>query len=235
MIRSIINKLKDIVRGGQIHNKEAQMFSKDMEAFQRAERLWVSALAKSTGDVNEEVSANGKTASTKEAEKYQLRKEFADEFDAWDKRQPKGAFQIGTTSEALKSIGIKDTTIIWDKSQIRTIMTEHEEMTADVIKQVPNVLENPVIALASNSVIGRVVLIGDIIANGKPVIAVLELNPVNRKGTYINSIKIASSYGKDRAKSLFKPDWSNVLYLDPNKKEPTAYCRPFGSNCQWDS
>ena len=65
-IRSIINKLKDIVRGGQIHNKEAQMLSKDMEAFQRAERLWVSALAKSTGDINEEAKA-GKAKGIAEA------------------------------------------------------------------------------------------------------------------------------------------------------------------------
>lgn len=73
-IRLIINKLKGIVRDGRIHNKEAQILSRDMEAFQRAERLWVSALSESTGEMNEEASVNEKTASTKEAEtvKWQL-------------------------------------------------------------------------------------------------------------------------------------------------------------------
>lgn len=73
-IRAIINKLKGIVRDGRIHNKEAQILSRDMEAFQKAERLWVSALSGSTGEMNEEVSVNEKTASTKEAGtiKYQI-------------------------------------------------------------------------------------------------------------------------------------------------------------------
>lgn len=74
-IRSIINKLKGIVRDGRIHNKEAQVLSRDMEAFQKAERLWVSALSGSTGEMNEEASVNEKTASTKEAEmeRFQIR------------------------------------------------------------------------------------------------------------------------------------------------------------------
>lgn len=74
-IRSIINKLKGIVRDGRIHNKEAQILSRDMEAFQKAERLWVSALSESTGEMNEEVSVNEKTAPTKEAkaERFQIR------------------------------------------------------------------------------------------------------------------------------------------------------------------
>lgn len=72
-IRAIINKLKGIVRDGRIHNKEAQILSRDMEAFQKAERLWVSALSGSTGEMNEEVSVNEKTASTKEAERFQIR------------------------------------------------------------------------------------------------------------------------------------------------------------------
>mgnify|MGYP004646664969 FL=1 len=74
-IRSIINKLKGVIRDKSIHNKEARILSRDLETFQRAERVWVSALAKSTGEMNEEVSVNEKTASTKEAEmeRFQIR------------------------------------------------------------------------------------------------------------------------------------------------------------------
>ncbi len=66
-IRSIINKLKGVIRDKSIHNKEARILSRDLETFQRAERVWVSALSGSTGEMNEEVSVNEKTASTKEA------------------------------------------------------------------------------------------------------------------------------------------------------------------------
>lgn len=74
-IRSIINKLKGVIRDKSIHNKEARILSRDLETFQRAERVWVSALSGSTGEMNEEVSVNEKTASTKEAkaERFQIR------------------------------------------------------------------------------------------------------------------------------------------------------------------
>ena len=68
-IRSIINKLKGIVRDGRIHNKEAQILSRDMEAFQRAERLWVSALSQSTGD--ESVKAEGIASSRGNSEAFE--------------------------------------------------------------------------------------------------------------------------------------------------------------------
>ena len=68
-IRSIINKLKGIVRDGRIHNKEAQILSRDMEVFQKAERLWVSALSESTGDEN--VKAEGIASSRGNSEAFE--------------------------------------------------------------------------------------------------------------------------------------------------------------------
>lgn len=68
-IRAIINKLKGIVRDGRIHNKEAQILSRDMEAFQKAERLWVSALSGSTGD--ESVKAEGIASSRGNSEAFE--------------------------------------------------------------------------------------------------------------------------------------------------------------------
>lgn len=68
-IRSIINKLKGIVRDGQIHNKEARVLSRDLEAFQKAERLWVSALSESTGD--ESVKAEGIASSRGNSEAFE--------------------------------------------------------------------------------------------------------------------------------------------------------------------
>ena len=68
-IRAIINKLKGIVRDGRIHNKEAQILSRDMEAFQKAERLWVTALSGSTGD--ESVKAEGIASSRGSSEAFE--------------------------------------------------------------------------------------------------------------------------------------------------------------------
>lgn len=49
----------------------------------------------------------------------------------------------------------------------------------------------------------RVVLVGELTdANGKNVIAILELEPINRKGLKLNEIKVASTYGKDNLQNF---------------------------------
>lgn len=59
--------------------------------------------------------------------------------------------------------------------------------------------------------------------NGKPVLAVLELEPTNREGLKINEIKLASAYGKDNAQSLI--DRSKLLYVDANKNRTNDWLR----------
>ena len=77
---------------------------------------------------------------------------------------------IGKTSNALKSIGLDERNIVIDKSKIIAIKNKHPEMTDGIIKQIPNILENPTIILKSQSVNGRLVVFGDIVAaDGKPV------------------------------------------------------------------
>ena len=62
----------------------------------------------------------------------------------------------------------------------------------------------------------RYSLLGEVYANGKPVLAVLELNPTSSIGVELDQLKIASAYGKDNAQRLI--DNSNVRYIDKNKK-----------------
>ena len=54
----------------------------------------------------------------------------------------------------------------------------------------------------------RYSLLGEVYANGKPVLAVLELNPTSSIGVELDQLKIASAYGKDNAQRLI--DNSNV-------------------------
>jgi hypothetical protein len=153
--------------------------------------------------------------------KYQLREDFEEEFDAWDKKSRGGYFRVGTTSEALKSIGVKDSEISWDKSKILKIMNDHPEMTEDVIKQVPQLLENPIVVTQSLTRVNRIVAMGDVYdEKGNPIVAAVVLKPTNKNNYVMDFIKIASSYKRDNKaiKALFEDDWSNVLYLDPNKK-----------------
>ncbi len=172
-------------------------------------------------------SLNSKNTATEDGEaRYSLNKDFSRQFDEWMDRKPGAAggnsFLVGTTSDALKSIGMSDYEIYWRKAKIAKIMNEHPAMTADVIKSVPNVLEHPILVMQSQTVANRITLFGETIdAEGKPVLAALELSPQNKQGEIQDFAVIASAYGKNNAQQLI--DNSDILYVDPNKKRTNGW------------
>lgn len=152
---------------------------------------------------------------------YKLNPNFQSEYDAWvkDGRKSGGYFRLGTTSEALESIGINPANIYWDKSKINRIQKDHPEMTDAVIKAVPQMLEDPMLVMQSLTVPNRVVVFGDLAAeNGKPVLAALELRP---SGEIENVIKVASAYSKSTLQNLI--DNSDILYVHPNKNRTDSW------------
>lgn len=172
-------------------------------------------------------SLNKKNTATEGGEaRYSLNEDFSRQFDEWLDRKPGSAggnsFLVGTTSDALKSVGVADYEIYWRKAKIAKIMSEHPSMTADVIKSVPNVLEHPILVMQSQTVANRITLFGETVdADGKPVLAALELSPQNKKGEIQDFAVIASAYGKNNAQQLI--DNSDILYVDPNKKRTDGW------------
>ena len=178
--------------------------------------------------------------------RYSIDEGFEDEIEQLDQKSNDYMITVGKTSEVLKSIGVKDQTILWNAGKIKKILAKHSEanykagkdksvMTADIIKQVPQVLENPVVVLHSNEQSGanqgknygsRVYMFGEVTdALGQPVSVSLELLPTNTKGLEMDNIVIASSYGKSNVQSALNTD--QLLYIDPDKKRTAAW---LGSN-----
>ena len=142
---------------------------------------------------------------------------------------------MGSTSEVLQSIGVKDQSIYWSSGKIRKILTKHSTenfaagvddsvMTKEIIKQVPQELENPVIVLHSDTsknagYASRIYMFGEVYdKTGKPVDVSLELLPTNNKGLELDNIMVTSAYGKRNVQGLLNRD--QRLYIDPDKKEP---------------
>lgn len=150
---------------------------------------------------------------------YSLNPNFASDYDKWIEKGAKDnvSLVVGQTSHALKSIGVKEQDILWDTSKILKIKSDHAAMTDEILKQVPQIVENPIIIMQSKQKESRLTMLGEIYdLNGTPVLAVLELEPIGRKsGIVLNEIKIASAYGKDNAQSLINS--SKILYIEPNK------------------
>lgn len=153
--------------------------------------------------------------------------DFANEYDKWNGVDETVKFNVGTTSKALQSIGVDPKEIYWDSSKIIKTKKDHPNITDDVIKQVPNILEEPVLIMQSKKSDSRLTLYGEVYDKyNRPVLAVLELNPTGRNEYTLDYIKIASTYAKtgterrtarENAQQLIND--SKILYTDKERTD----------------
>ena len=157
--------------------------------------------------------------------RYSINENFVNEYDRWDKQQTGIHFRTGTTSEALQSIGIDDKNIYFDSSKIIQIKNKHPEMTDDIIKAIPEILENPIMILQSKTRANRVVVFGEVVDEiGNPVMVALELKPSYHGKEIGNVVKIASAYTRKKGKGLQELiNESDVLYIDENKNRTESW------------
>lgn len=220
--RTLAEKIKDflddvlswIEKTARNWSREAYALSEDEKTLSEIRDKFLSALDETAKSVAKGKSI-GDTNATEKI-KFSINNNFAKEYDSWDKRTPLLHFEIGRTSRALQGIGIEDKKIVWDSAKIIKIKSKHFEMTDEIIKQVPNILENPIIIMQSKTVNKRITLFGEVYANyNHPVLVALELYP-SRNNIAIDEIKIASAYQKNNAQALINS--STILYVDRNKK-----------------
>lgn len=182
------------------------------------------------------------TRSEGKAQREQLaiREAFADEIDQWAKDgKSKGVrFTLGSTGPVLQGLGAIESDIYMEGDKISTILREHPEMTLAEIKKIPQILEDPALVLKSKTRGGtsntRLVLLDTAKAkNGRNIVAVLDLRPVE-KGFAIDDIqKVSSAYtktetenrtAKENSRGFLKT--SDVLFLD--KKRATSLLKTMG-------
>jgi len=161
-----------------------------------------------------------------------INKKFAIIYDKWDKTNIEGFFILGTTSKVLQSIGLEKRNIILDKTKIVKIKNCHSEMTDNIIKQIPNIIENPILVLnslsASNINKNRIILFGDLLdINGNPILVAMELNPIKPSNKVY---KIASAYGKENINviQIWLKNENNILYITKDKKRITKWLNGLG-------
>ena len=151
--------------------------------------------------------------------KFSVDEDFAAKYDRWVENggNYRQTLNVGRTSETLKSIGVPDKKITWDTAKIAKIKEKHN-VDDNIIKQVPYILEEPIVIMKSLQKSSRITLCGEVYdLNNKPVMAILELNPTNAKGDILlDEIKLVSAYGKDNLQNLINK--SEILYVEPNKK-----------------
>lgn len=189
-------------------------------------------------------SKNAAASETKDAAiKYSIDVGFEKAIEGLDEDSTKRyAIRVGSTSEVLKSIGVKDKDIFWQAGKLRKILNKHSIanhnaatgegsiMTKEILKQVPQVLEHPIIVLHSDTsrnadYASRIFMYGDVKdAAGKPVNVSLELLPTDRNGLVVDNVAVLSAYGHESYRAG-KVVQGEILYVDPDTKRTAAWLR----------
>ena len=224
VVEKLLHRIEDV--------KEALARRKDAaakEAFAElrvAEQMFLDALAEK-GLRFEKGKIIGAGEEEKKEVHYSLRPQFVAEFDEWMKtttdkqRQTDGSyFLVGRTSDTLKKIGVKDTNIYWRKHKIQFIKEDHPAMTDEILKNVPAILENPIIVMKSESHGENcITLFSDLKAGDYYVMAIINLLPLPGGNKEADFQLISSAYDKQNAGSLIKR--SEVLFLDKKDRADT--------------
>lgn len=221
--RSLGEKIFDWINSvlAKLGNKKAQ----EREFLTRVRDLYSKALKDVEMDRNTKI------------EEYYINPDFESQFDEWmklsesERAASNGRFLIGTTSDALKSIGVKNYRIYWDKGALAAKMRKHEELTPDIIKQLPNIIENPVLVLKSETVENSITVWGEVYdrKTNNPIMVAIKLNAKTKTGVVSNFAVITSAYKRPISQlQNFLNKAENILYLDDNKKRTNDWLQSLG-------
>ena len=165
---------------------------------------------------------------------YSIDENYARDIEEWDRAgRPDGEiFIMGDTGDVLQGLGAMDQDIYIRSEKIDTILQEHQEMTLEEIKRIPEILDDPVLVLKSRNRVrsqygnSRLVLFGTVKAtDGRPVLCTLDLRPVENGLLVDDMQKVNSAYTKDVKPEEFLKR-SDVLYAD--KKRTGSLLRDVG-------
>ena len=215
--REIADTLKAIINERGIR-AVGRVMRENEARYRTAANIWYQALENAGTKYKE-----GYTAVTDAGSKgtqYQIDPDFETKFDKWlEAGKPSGMrFRLGTTSKALQSIGVNPKNIYMYSSKINTILKTHSEMTESVIKQIPQILEDPVVIMGSKTRETALTIFGDIKAeNGENVLVALELKPIDKRSERSQDyLVVLSAYSKENLQNYLNS--GIIYYIDENKK-----------------
>ena len=250
-IRTVMNRVKEMLGGIISRAKEVLTLDPDNRAALKAQRLAENerkilqdeyfAHAEKAMDNLRSAKENAAALETESAAegqgvRYSINPSYAQDIDEWnrDGRNSREIFVLGSTAEALQGLGARENDIYMKGDKISLILEQHPEMTLNEIKRIPEILDDPILVLSSRnkgragSQNTRLVLFGSVKAqDGRPVLCVLDLQPVENRIVIQDMQKATSAYTKDNDPVRFVRN-SEVLYTSENKKRTTALLRTLG-------
>src|SRR5699024_6265008 len=92
-----------------------------------------------------------KAVNSVEGTKFSISETYERDIDTWDAAgRPDGeVFILGETGDVLQGLGAMEQDIYLRSEKVNKILQEHQEMTLEEIKRIPEVLDDPVLVLKS--------------------------------------------------------------------------------------
>lgn len=161
-------------------------------------------------------------------ERYSLSKSFAEQIDdvLQGKHNPRLDLYISQTPAVLTELNFTEGPLLMRNGKIKEILDKHPEMSAELLKKIPEAINDPVLILKSKThPTESVVIISDILTDkGEMIVPVW----INQEGNYIDvdlgevvskTNFVASAYGRD-VRALLKHANENdgFLYQNPDEK-----------------
>ena len=168
----------------------------------------------------------GGTASGSEKVSYSVEKTFGEQIDDVinGTHNPRFDLYVSNTPRYLIDLNFADGPVLMRNGKISKILSKHSEMSAEVIKQIPQAIKDPILVLKSKThPKDSVVIVTDILtAKGEMIVPIW----ANQSGNYIDlelgdvSLKAniaASAYGRNTAALIeFAVSNDGVLYQNPD-------------------
>lgn len=158
--------------------------------------------------------------SLNESANSDFAKAVEDVFGSTNTKLKAESIYLGTTPKALIESGLDDLPMFMNKQKLVKIKHEHPEMTADLLKQIPQQINNPVAVFKNtkegspnNSYVVLTELQG---TNGNPVISAIHANKTERG---LEFHRIASVYGRNESSNYLTNmvKHSEVRFVDKQK------------------
>lgn len=228
-VQDVVQYLRNALASGDITESEYdEAMESVMEQASLAgvnlldQQMSVSELEYKAGDTNSRMKA----VNSVEGAKFSISETYERDIDTWDAAgRPDGeVFILGETGDVLQGLGAMEQDIYLRSEKVNKILQEHQEMTLEEIKRIPEVLDDPVLIVKSTGQSRggqntRLVITGALRAqNGKPVLATLDLRPVENTLVIDDMQKVNTAFGRSNAGNYIQK--SEVLYADEKRTIP---------------
>ena len=235
-LKGLVDRLKAAYKGLNPDSGIAQLARETINSSERV--LDAFADAASDAVVNYRLQ-DGQKNNAREGVQFSQReydsisKQFSDEISQWVKDGQDGdrQFILGSTGEVLQGLGAIESDIYMNSDKINTILDEHPEITLEEIRQIPKIINDPILILKSRNAgrsaqNTRMTMFSSVKGqNGLPVMVVFDLRPSENHFVISDMQKVTSAYTKTTEATSFVEN-SFIMYAD--KKRTASLLRTIG-------